>query len=62
MGMYEDFVPKHTKRYANIAQVMRKAGKNYLREVREGAFPGPEHSLDMNNAIKPKSAGSKRKP
>ena len=36
MGMYEDFVPKHTKRYAKIAQVMRKAAKDYLKEVRMG--------------------------
>jgi 3-methyl-2-oxobutanoate hydroxymethyltransferase len=62
MGMYEDFVPKHTKRYANIAQVMRKAAKDYLKEVRTGDFPGPEHSLDMKGVIKTKNAGRRRKP
>lgn len=61
MGMFEDFVPKHTKRYANIAQTMRKAAKDYLDEVRGGVFPGPEHSLDMKSVIKPKGAGNGRK-
>jgi len=61
MGMYEDFVPKHTKRYADIAQVMRKAAKDYLKEVRTGKFPGPEHSLDMRSVIKQKNGGGRRK-
>ncbi len=61
MGMYEDFVPKHTKRYANIAQIMRKAAKDYLDEVRNSVFPGPEHSLDLRSVIKSKGAGNGRK-
>jgi 3-methyl-2-oxobutanoate hydroxymethyltransferase len=61
MGMYEDFVPKHTKRYANIAQTMRKAAKDYLDEVRKGMFPGPEHSLDMKSVIRPKGTANGRK-
>ena len=61
MGMYQDFVPKHTKRYANIAEVMREGAKNYLDEVRAGKFPGPEHSVDLKAVIKPKPNGPARK-
>jgi 3-methyl-2-oxobutanoate hydroxymethyltransferase len=58
MGMYEDFVPKHTKRFANVAEVMREGARNYLKEVRAGTFPGPEHSVDVRSVIKPKTNGS----
>jgi 3-methyl-2-oxobutanoate hydroxymethyltransferase len=61
MGIYEDFVPKHTKRYANIARIIRLAGKKYLDEVRAGVFPGPEHSVDLKAVIRPKGAGEVRK-
>jgi 3-methyl-2-oxobutanoate hydroxymethyltransferase len=61
MGMYEDFVPKHTKRYANIAQIMRGAAKQYLAEVRAGEFPGAEHSVDLKSVMRSKNAGQVRK-
>ncbi|MCB9832936.1 MAG: 3-methyl-2-oxobutanoate hydroxymethyltransferase [Planctomycetes bacterium] len=48
MGMYEDFVPKHAKRYATLAKAIREAAQNYVDEVRAGLFPGPEHSFDRS--------------
>jgi 3-methyl-2-oxobutanoate hydroxymethyltransferase len=47
MGMFEDFLPKHSKRYGNVAEVVRNAAKRYVSDVREGLFPGAEHSFDM---------------
>ncbi len=44
MGMYEDFLPRHAKRYADVAEVIRNAAKTYVNEVREGIFPAAEHS------------------
>lgn len=44
MGMYEDFLPRHAKRYADVAEVIRNAAKTYVNEVREGVFPAAEHS------------------
>ncbi len=48
MGMYEDFLPKHAKRYARVADVIRDAARSYVDEVRQGVFPGPEHSFDRS--------------
>ena len=38
-GLYEDFVPKHTKRYATVATTIREAAKAYMSEVAQGKFP-----------------------
>ena len=48
MGMYDDFLPKHAKRYAHLAGLMRDAATTYAKEVRGGAFPGPEHTFDQD--------------
>ncbi len=46
MGMFEDFLPRHTRRYGNVAAVIRDAASRYIADVRAGTFPGPEHSFD----------------
>ncbi|MCY3022440.1 MAG: 3-methyl-2-oxobutanoate hydroxymethyltransferase [Planctomycetota bacterium] len=38
-GLYEDFVPKHTKRYATVAATLREAAKTYITEVTQHRFP-----------------------
>ncbi|MDW8079585.1 MAG: 3-methyl-2-oxobutanoate hydroxymethyltransferase [Thermoguttaceae bacterium] len=38
-------VPRHAKAYANLAQIIRSAVEQYCQEVRDGIFPGPEHSF-----------------
>ncbi len=45
LGMFEKFVPKFVKRYANLNDQTRSAVKQYVKEVRESAFPGEEHSF-----------------
>lgn len=47
LGLFEAFTPKFVKRYADVASVMRQAFENYAREVREGKFPGPEHTYKI---------------
>lgn len=51
MGLFEDFLPKHAKRYANLAGTMRDAAKKYIEEVRAGTFPDSAHSFDMDQTI-----------
>lgn len=51
MGMYDDFLPKHAKRYAHIAGLMRDAATTYAKEVRGGEFPGPEHTFDQDMVL-----------
>ena len=45
LGLFTDFQPKHSKRYANLAEEIRRAFSEYVSDVREGKFPGPENSF-----------------
>jgi 3-methyl-2-oxobutanoate hydroxymethyltransferase len=45
LGLYPDFTPKFVKRYADLGAAAKAALMAYAREVRDGSFPGPEHSF-----------------
>ncbi|MFO0797372.1 MAG: 3-methyl-2-oxobutanoate hydroxymethyltransferase [Gemmataceae bacterium] len=45
LGLFADFTPKFVKRYADLGTAARDAIGAYAREVRDGTFPGPEHSF-----------------
>ncbi len=45
LGLFEAFVPKHTRRYANLAQEMRRVFKSYRDDVLNGNFPGEDETL-----------------
>lgn len=45
LGLFTWFTPKHVKRYANLAEEMRRAFVTYKREVQAGEFPGKEQSF-----------------
>ncbi len=47
LGLYERFVPKFVKQYAKLGPQIREAIGRYAGEVRDGTFPGPEHSFSM---------------
>jgi 3-methyl-2-oxobutanoate hydroxymethyltransferase len=47
LGAYTDFVPRHAKRYANLADTIAAALQSYAADVREGAFPTSEHGSTM---------------
>jgi 3-methyl-2-oxobutanoate hydroxymethyltransferase len=38
-GLFEDFVPKHTRRYTHIADALRAAAKKYAEDVAARKFP-----------------------
>jgi 3-methyl-2-oxobutanoate hydroxymethyltransferase len=50
LGLYTDFVPRHAKRYRNLADEIRAAAGEFAAEVREGAFPTDSHSAKMDQA------------
>ena len=52
LGVFDQFKPKFTKRYAQIAEVAVAALAQYASEVRGGTFPDAEHSY----AMKPEEA------
>jgi 3-methyl-2-oxobutanoate hydroxymethyltransferase len=51
LGLFTDFVPKHAKQYANLAQVIQDAFAQYSQEVQEGTFPTEKESFTMNEEI-----------
>jgi 3-methyl-2-oxobutanoate hydroxymethyltransferase len=49
-GLSESFLPLFVKPYAHLWQEASAAATSYVREVRERAFPTPEHSYDTKRA------------
>jgi 3-methyl-2-oxobutanoate hydroxymethyltransferase len=47
LGLFERFLPKFVKRYAQLGDTIREALVRYREEVENGEFPGPEHSFGM---------------
>jgi 3-methyl-2-oxobutanoate hydroxymethyltransferase len=45
LGLNDRFTAKFVKHYAALAQDVRDAVQRYAAEVREGRYPGPEHSF-----------------
>ncbi|MSQ94475.1 MAG: 3-methyl-2-oxobutanoate hydroxymethyltransferase [Gemmataceae bacterium] len=45
LGLYGDLHPRFVKQYADVGSSIAHAVEEYCREVREGEFPGPEHSF-----------------
>jgi 3-methyl-2-oxobutanoate hydroxymethyltransferase len=50
LGMFNDFVPKFVKQYANIGQIMREAIGSYVKEVKEGTFPEEKHTFKIDES------------
>ncbi|WP_271810083.1 3-methyl-2-oxobutanoate hydroxymethyltransferase [Clostridium beijerinckii] len=48
LGMFNDFVPKFVKQYANVGTVMRDAISSYVKEVQAGAFPEEKHTFKID--------------
>ena len=51
LGSFTDFVPKHAKQYAKLAEIIRAAVTEYDREVKAGSFPTEEQSFAMDESI-----------
>ena len=51
LGLYTDFVPKHAKQYAKLAEEIKKAVADYVTEVKSESFPTVEHSYAMDESI-----------
>jgi 3-methyl-2-oxobutanoate hydroxymethyltransferase len=48
LGTYTDFVPRHARRYANLADTIAEALQGYAADVRAGAFPTEQHSSSID--------------
>ena len=43
LGLYDAFTPKFVKKYAHLAEDMKKAFKDYVKDVKEEKFPEDKH-------------------
>jgi len=51
LGSFTDFVPKHAKQYAKLADIMSSAISAYHEEVKSGKFPTEAQSFTMDESI-----------
>lgn len=54
LGMVRDLRPKFVKRFAELGDAVVQATRAYVHDVRDGSFPGAEHSFGMAG---PKAVG-----
>jgi 3-methyl-2-oxobutanoate hydroxymethyltransferase len=47
LGIFQAYTPKFVKKYAHLAEEIKRAFSEFCTEVRSGAFPGPEHVYNM---------------
>jgi len=51
LGLFADFVPKHTKQYTKLTDIIRTAVTEYDNEVKSGSFPTEEQSFSMDESL-----------
>ena len=51
LGVFTDFKPKFTKRYANLTEVAVSGLQKYVAEVKAGTFPDDDHSYSVKDEI-----------
>jgi len=51
LGSYTEFVPKHAKQYAKLADIIRNAVAQYHDEVKAGSFPTEKQSYSIDESI-----------
>jgi 3-methyl-2-oxobutanoate hydroxymethyltransferase len=51
LGLYSEFVPKHARLYANLAEDVGAAFRRYAEDVRSGDFPSDAESFAMNESL-----------
>ncbi len=51
LGSYTDFVPRHAKQYAKLADIISGALTDYYNEVRAGIFPTKKHGSSIDESV-----------
>jgi 3-methyl-2-oxobutanoate hydroxymethyltransferase len=51
LGLFTDFVPKHAKQYAKLADTIKTAIANYTAEVKNGSFPTSDHCSSIDESL-----------
>ncbi len=50
-GSYKEFSPKFAKRFCTVGEEMKKGIDNFIKETRNGKFPGEEHVFQISDDI-----------
>ena len=51
LGLYTEFVPKHAKQYAGLAEEIKASVASYISEVKSLAFPTAQHSYTVDESL-----------
>lgn len=51
LGMFQAFTPKFVKKYANVAEVITNAFKEYVEDVKNERFPEDKHVYHIKDSI-----------
>ena len=51
LGLFTDFIPKHTKQYLNLGEEIKSALTLFTKEVKDSSFPTAKESFDMDETI-----------
>lgn len=51
LTLFTEFLPRHTKRYADIGGMMQEAISHYVNDVTVAEFPSPENSFAMSEEV-----------
>ena len=51
LGLFPDFTPKHTRRYAEVGKLVQDAAAAYVADVRSRAFPTAKQSASMDASV-----------
>jgi len=47
LGLFQDFIPRFVKRYANLEEILGKVFKDYIKDVKNADFPDDKRSYHM---------------
>ncbi len=51
LGLFSDLKPKFVKSYGNAGEVVKKAFKDYISEVKSGIFPDEKYSFKVDDRV-----------
>ena len=51
LGMFQAFTPKFVKKYANVAEVITNAFKEYIEDVKIEKFPEDKHAYHIKDSL-----------
>jgi len=51
LGLFDDFSPKHARKYANLSEIIQGAVSRYVSDVQEQTFPTDKESFSMKPEV-----------